>query len=114
MEFTAPDVIDEVAFDPDTNEIVLIIRALDSWGEEDGLIDIGEHLKEKLTSYITFSFAGQLAEAFPEHKDDKVRIQINCTEMPPVPMLELLEKIDSVVSANGARLIVNHLVATQP
>lgn len=114
MDISATDVIDEVAFDPENQEIVLILRAFGPWGDDESLVALSDPLKEKVSSYITFAFAGQLAEAFPEHKDKKVRIQIDCDEMPPQAMLILLEKIDDVVKPNGARLLINHRAPAQP
>lgn len=113
MDISAKDVIDEVAFDPENEEIVLILRALGPWGDDEALVELSEPLKDKISSYITFAFAGQLAESFPEHQGKKVRIQIDCDEMPPKAMLILLEKIDDVVKPNGARLLINQRAPAQ-
>jgi hypothetical protein len=103
-----PEVIDEIAFDPDNDEIVLIMRAPEEW---DDMKSRGAEVKEKMTTYVAFAFGGGLEEQFPEYKGKKIRFQVDVTFMPPEPVLELFEELHEIVSKdNDARLVVNHVV----
>lgn len=107
VSISADKIIDELAYDTQTSEVVMIIRTEGEWA--DNYLEIVEQLKEKITTYLTFAFAGQLAEEFPEHKDKTVRMQLDCTVMPAAPIMDFLTQVDELLAKNNARLVVNHL-----
>ncbi|MEW5755024.1 MAG: DUF6572 domain-containing protein [Pseudomonadota bacterium] len=104
-----PDIVDEVAFDPEYDEIVLIINAMEqSW--DDGA-SVVEQLKEKIAQYVKFALAGQLVAEFPEHKEKRVRLQINCTVVPGAQILEFIDQVEAVLVASKMRIVINHIQA---
>ncbi len=102
-----PDIVDEVAFDPEHDEIVLIIDAMEQrWDDAASVI---EQLKEKIAQYVKFALAGQLVEEFPEHKEKRVRVQINCAAVPGAQVLEFIDQVEAVLLASKMRIVINHI-----
>lgn len=104
-----PELIDEVIFDEETSEIVLVIKAFQPW--DDARTIIGQ-LQEKISQYLKFALAGQLAEEFPQHKDSAVRLQLDCSELPSPPVMQFLDQVDGVLGqTDRVRMVINHIQA---
>lgn len=102
-----PEQIDEVILDEETDEIVLVIKALQPWDDASAII---MQLQEKISQYLRFALAGQLAEEFPQHKDRAVRLQLDCTELPGKPVMQFLDQVDGVLEqTDRVRMVINHL-----
>lgn len=102
-----PDIVDEVAFDPEYDEIVLVINAMEQrW---DDVASVVEQIKEKIAQYVKFALAGQLGAEFPEHKEKRVRVQLNCAEVPGAPVLEFIDQVEAVLVASNMRIVINHI-----
>ncbi len=99
-----PEMIDEVAFDPDNEELALIMYAEQDWSDSDARID---EMKAKATTYVQFALGGQLKEAFPDHADSKVRVQLNCKHLPNDQVMTFLEGLNEILSKGGMRMVVN-------
>jgi len=98
------EVIDEVAFDPDNGELVLIMRTNRDWSDA---VKMTEQIKSKVGNYMQFAAGGQMAEAFPDHKESKVRLQLDCKFLPTEPVIPFLENLNEVLMKGGMRLVVN-------
>ena len=98
------EVIDEVAFDPDNSELVLIMRTQRTWDDAPQMV---EQIKAKVGNYMQFAMGGQMAEAFPDHADSKVRIQLDCKYLPTDIAIPFLEGLNDVLMKGGMRLVVN-------
>ncbi len=98
------EVIDEVAYDPDNEELALIMRATQKWDDDDARID---ELKEKVSQYLEFALAGQMMVAFPDRAEGKVRIQLDCQYIPTEKVMTFLEGVNEVVMKAGIRLVIN-------
>jgi len=98
------EVIDEVAYDTDNEELALMMTANQDWRQDDERI---EEMKAKVTRYLEFAMGGQLAEAFPDHKESKIRIQLNCHYLPNDKVMTFLEGLNEIVMKGGMRLVVN-------
>ncbi len=98
------EVIDEVAFDHDSDEMALIMYAAEKWSDIDARI---AELQDKMSKYVEFAAGGQLAEEFPDRSDCKVRFQLNCAYVPNEKMMLFLERINDVLTKGGMRLLVN-------
>ena len=98
------DIIDEVAFDPDQDELVLILRMNDPWDDLENQV---AQLKERISNYTRFALGGQMAETFPEHQGKKVRVQLDCQYITPEPLLSFLEQVNEILKKGGARLVIN-------
>ncbi len=98
------EVIDEVAFDHDSDEMALIMYATKEWDDVDTRI---AELQDKMSKYVEFAAGGQLAEEFPDRAESKVRFQLNCDYLPNEKMMLFLERINTVLMKGGMRLLVN-------
>ena len=80
-------VIDVIAHNPKTGEIVLVMNEPDEWdGSDEQLLS----LQERFNAYVSFLLDGEMAEAHPEFADKPARIELRCTHLPDTRALELL------------------------
>jgi hypothetical protein len=74
-----PGVIDGIAEDTRTGEVVLIMVETRPWsGEAWQMVQ----LQDKLNAYLSFVLDGEMAEAFPALAGKPLRLQIDCVEEP--------------------------------
>jgi hypothetical protein len=80
-------VVDVIAHDPKTNEIVLVMNEPNEWdGSDEQLLS----LQERFNAYASFLLDGEMAEAHPELAGKPTRIELRCAHMPDSRALELL------------------------
>jgi len=80
-------VIDLIADDQKTGEMVLIMNEPNEWsGSDDQLFS----LQERFNAYASFLLDGEMAEAHPELAGKPARIELRCAHMPDTRALELL------------------------
>ena len=80
-------VIDVIAHDPKTGEVVLVMNEPNEWdGSDDQLLT----LQEGFNAYVLFLLDGEMAEAHPELAGKPARIELRCAHMPDTRALELL------------------------
>lgn len=80
-------VIDVIAHDQKTGEVVLVMNEPNEWdGSDDQLFS----LQERFNVYASFLLDGELAEAHPELAGKRARIELRCTHIPDTRALELL------------------------
>ena len=75
------DVIDLVAHDPLTDEVLLVMVEVRPWGDGGGLLP---ELQNKFSAYLTYALDGQLTSDYPTVADKRVRFELRCAE-PPGP-----------------------------
>jgi Family of unknown function (DUF6572) len=80
-------VIDVVAHDPKTNEVVLVMNESN---ELDGSDEELLALQERFNAYVSFLLDGEMAETHPELVGKRARIELRCAHMPDARTLELL------------------------
>lgn len=80
-------VIDVIAHDPKTGEVVLVMNEPNEWGGSDEELLA---LQERFNTYVSFLLDGEMAEAHPELSGRPARIELRCTHMPDTRALELL------------------------
>src|SRR5215469_15958612 len=80
-------VIDLVAHDPKTDEVVLVMDEPNEWGGSDEQL---LSLQERFNVYVSFLLDGEMAEAHPELAAKPARIELRCVHMPDTRALELL------------------------
>ena len=79
--------IDVIAHDPKTGEVVLVMNEPNEWdGSDEQLLA----LQERFNAYVSFLLDGEMAEAHPELGVKPGRIELRCTHMPDTRALELL------------------------
>src|SRR5438874_11355476 len=83
-------VIDVIAHDPKTGEVVLVMNEPNEWdGSDEHLLS----LQERFNAYVSFLLDGEIAEAHPELAGKPTRIELRCAHMPDGRALELLGHI---------------------
>src|SRR5256885_9716897 len=96
-------VIDVIAHDPKTGEIVLVMNEPDEWnGSDEQLLA----LQERFNAYVSFLLDGEMAEAHPEFAGKPARIELRCTHMPDAGGIELLGLIHDQLAFQEIKLEV--------
>src|SRR6266496_4863685 len=83
-------VIDVIAQDAKTNEVVLMMNEPNEWDGSDEQLLV---LQERFNAYVSFLLDGEMAEAKPELAGKPTRIELRCAHMPDARALELLGHI---------------------
>ena len=96
-------VIDMIAQDAKTNEVVLVMNEPHEWdGSDEQLLA----LQERFNAYASFLLDGEIAEAHPELADKPARIELRCAHMPDTHALELLGLIHDQLAFQESKLEV--------
>ena len=96
-------VIDVIAHDLTTGEVVLVMDEPNEWDGSDGQL-LG--LQERFNTYVSFLLDGEMAEAHPELVGKPTRIELRCAHMPDARALELLGHIHDQLAFQEVRLEV--------
>ena len=83
-------VIDVVAEDRKTDEVVLVMNEPEMWDGSDARL-LG--LQERFNAYVSFLLDGEMAEANPDLVGKPARIEVRCAHIPDARALELLGMI---------------------
>jgi hypothetical protein len=96
-------VIDLIAHDPKTNEVVLVMNEPNEWeGSDEQLLS----LQERFNVYVSFLLDGEMAEAHPELAGKPTRIELRCAHMPDTRALELLGLIHDQLAFQDIKMEV--------
>ena len=96
-------IIDVIAEDKTTGEIVLVMNEPNEWnGSDEQLLA----LQERFNAYVSFLLDGEMAEAHPELAGKRARIELRCVHMPDARTLELLGLIHDHLAFQELRLEV--------
>ena len=96
-------VIDVIAHDPKTDEVVLVMNEPNDWdGSDEGLLA----LQERFNTYVSFLLDGEMAEAHPELAGKQARIELRCEHIPDTRTLELLGLIHDHLAFQELKLEV--------
>ena len=98
-----PGMIDMLAHDPSTDEIVLVAKDRRPW---DGSSERLVALEEKLNTYASFLLDGELAEAHPELVGKRARIELRCAHVPDESALNFLERVHDQLAFQHIKLQV--------
>ncbi len=105
-----PAVLDALGQDPATGEVVLVMFEPRAWdGGDEQLFQ----LQEKLNAYLSFALDGELTDQLPQLAGRPVRLQLNCAEPPPAPVIGLLSKVREQIALQGIGLTVEGLPPAQ-
>jgi hypothetical protein len=96
-------VIDMIAHDPKTDEVVLVMKEEREW---DGSDDRLHELQERFNTYVSFLLDGEMAEAHPELAGKRARIEVRCAHMPDNRALELLGAIHDQLAFQDIKMQV--------
>jgi hypothetical protein len=94
-------VIDVIAEDKRTGEVVLVMNEPNEWdGSDEQLLA----LQERFNAYVSFLLDGEMAEAHPELAGKSARIELRCAHMPDARALELLGFIHEQLAFQDIKL----------
>jgi hypothetical protein len=96
-------VIDVIAEDKKTGEVVLVMNEPNEWDGSDGQL---LSLQERFNAYVSFLLDGEMAEAHPELVGKRTRIELRCAHIPDARALELLGHIHDQLAFQEIRLEV--------
>jgi hypothetical protein len=83
-------VIDLLAHDTKTDEVLLVMNEPTPWDNSDARL---HELQERFNAYASFLLDGELAESHPELAHKRARIEVRCAHMPGGRAVELLGMI---------------------
>src|SRR5918995_2286904 len=83
-------VIDVIAHDTKTGEVVLVMNEPEPWDDSDERLLA---LQERFNAYVSFLLDGEMASEHPELAGKPARIELRCVHIPDTRALELLGMI---------------------
>ena len=96
-------VIDLIAQDPKTGEVVLVMKEPDEWdGSDERLLA----LQERFNAYVSFLLDGEMAADHPDLAGKAVRIELRCAHVPDTRAIELLGLIHDQLAFQEIKLEV--------
>src|SRR5438094_2531493 len=96
-------VIDVIAHDPKTGEVVLVMNEPVEWdGSDEQLLA----LQERFNAYVSFLLDGELAADHPGLAGKAVRIELRCAHVPDTRAIELLGLIHDQLAFQEIKLEV--------
>jgi hypothetical protein len=97
------DLIDVIAQDPKTGEVVLVMNKPDEWDDSDEQLLA---LQERFNAYVSFLLDGEMASDHPNLAGKPARIELRCAHMPDTRALELLGLIHDQLAFQEIKLEV--------
>src|SRR5437763_5648861 len=95
--------IDVIAQDPKTDEVVLVMNQPDEWdGSDEQLLA----LQERFNAYVSFLLDGEMAADHPDLAGKAARIELRCAYLPDTRALELLGLIHDQLAFQDIQLEV--------
>ncbi len=83
-------VIDVIAQDSNTGEVVLVMNEPEPWDNSDERLLA---LQERFNAYVSFLLDGEMASEHPELLGKPARIEVRCAHVPDSRAIELLGMI---------------------
>lgn len=96
-------VLDLVAHDPITDEVVLVLSELRPW------LPTPERffqVQEKVNSYLSFARDGEMAESYPDFVTKPLRLQLECGEYPDPQTVDFLDKLRADLLTQKVNFVV--------
>lgn len=85
-----PGVLDALVHDPERGKLVLAMYERRPWEGSDLQLF---QLQEKMNAYLSFILDGELKEAFPQHADKPVEIQLRTVHAPDPRGSDLIRRM---------------------
>jgi uncharacterized protein DUF6572 len=96
-------IIDVIAHDQKTGEVVLVMNEPNEWHDSDDQLF---SLQERFNAYVSFLLDGEMAEAHPELAGKPTRIELRCAHIPNTRALELLGLIHDQLAFQEIKMAV--------
>ena len=104
------NVIDAIAEDTRTGEIVLLMHEPRAWTHGDRQLF---ELQEKLNAYLSFALDGEMVAEHPEWTSRPLRVQLDCAEAPGDRAELLLSAVRGQIAFQGIKLHVR-VIKSEP
>ena len=98
-----PKVIDLIAFDGDSGEVVLSMIEKRAWGAAPDQI---KQIEDKFNSYLAFVQAGHLTREYPQYEGVPVVIRLDCAEPPGGQEEAFLAAVTNFAAGENIRFLV--------
>jgi hypothetical protein len=99
------NVIDFVAHDPNGEVVLVMVEGRDWDGSDERLFQ----LQEKINSYASFAFDGQLVVEHPELAGKPVRLELRCASPPDPKTAGFLEMVRGKLKEEGLTFRVQQI-----
>ena len=96
-------VIDVIAQDSKTGEVVLVMNEPEPWDDSDERLLA---LQERFNAYVSFLLDGEMAETNPNLAGRPARIELRCAHIPDTRALELLGMIHDQLACQEIKMKV--------
>jgi hypothetical protein len=96
-------VIDLIAHDTKTGEVVLVMTEPEPWDDSDERLPA---LQERFNAYVSFLLDGEMTSEHPELAGKPARIELRCVHIPDTRALELLGMIHDQLAFQEIRMEV--------
>jgi hypothetical protein len=96
-------VIDLLAHDTKTDEVLLVMNEPRPWDGSDARL---HELQERFNAYASFLLDGEFAESQPDLAKKPARIEVRCAHMPDVRAIELLGMIHDQLAFQDIKMEV--------
>lgn len=103
MPLQHPNVIDSIAHDSASDEVVLIMTEPRPWDGTDRRV---YELQEKVNAYLSFALDGEMVELLPQLAGKNVRLQLECIEHPDPKTAHFLGLIQQQIGFQNVRFAV--------
>jgi hypothetical protein len=104
MSSSTTHVIEVIAHDPKTDQVVLMMSQTEPWS---GTAAQLKTLEEKFNVYVSYALDGGLVDEFPTLKGKKTRIELTCLAFPDEKTLEFLEKVRADLAKQRLEFLLN-------
>lgn len=96
-------VIDLLAHDTKTDEVLLVMNEPRPWDDSDTRL---HELQERFNVYASFLLDGEFAESHPDLAKKRTRIEVRCAQMPDARAIELLGMIHDQLAFQDIKMEV--------
>ena len=103
MSLRHANVIDLLAHDPATDEVVMTIVEPRPWEGTDQHV---YQLQEKINAYLSFALDGEMLEQLPQLKGKSVRVQLDCVQEPDAKTAYFIDIVRSQIGFQGIEFSV--------
>jgi hypothetical protein len=100
MPLENPNVIDFLAFDAETDDVVLGITEIRPW---DGSDERVQEIEEKVNAYLYFALDGAMTTQLPQLEGKSVRLQLDCVQEPDDRMAAVILAIQQMTQNHSVR-----------
>lgn len=98
-----PQVVDLIAKDDSSGEVVLTMIEQRPWGTHPDQL---RQLEAKFNAYLEYVLGGHMAQQYPQYAELGVRFQLDCAENPAATDTAFFNAMNNFAAGEGIRLVV--------